>query len=264
MKRREYTYEDYKRVMDMYKRGIGPTEISRKTGIKKRIVRAWIYERKIPWLAKWIPEPSKELAYIIGVLHGDGNLHLHGYNGNRFIYDIELEVKDLAFAETFSRNMSKLLNKKFKKPRWSESHKLWRINYSSKAFYTWYKKQSLESLKLYIEYNKDTVTNFLRGLYDSEGCNYKCKQIYLYNNNKDLLRYVQYLLRKYFNITATGPYLHIKVGDINIKRDGEKIKANHNNYRIDISRKDSIQRFLSEVGFSIREKQLGSPRRKPP
>jgi len=255
MERREYTYEEYKKAMDMYKNGIGPTEISRKTGIKKCTIEDWIYRGKIPWLAKWIPEPSNELAYVLGVLYGDGyTVKEHHHN-----YDIELLVKDYEFAETFSKTMSKLLNKKYMKPViWKKGRRnLIRVYYRSKAFYMWYKKQNLESLKQYIEYSKETLVNFLRGLYDSEGTNYRCKQIYLSNNDIDLLEYVQHLLRKYFSIKATGPYLKTKAGSISKKG----IKANHNTYSITIYRKDSIQRFLSEVGFSISEKQLGLPRR---
>jgi intein-encoded DNA endonuclease-like protein len=156
--RREYTYEDYIKAVDMYKRGIGPTEISRKTGVKKRTVRAWIYEGKIPWLARWHPEPSNELAYILGVLYGDG----YTVKEHNYTYDIELLVKDYEFAEVFSRNMSKLLNKKYMKSEWSKSHNRWRVYYRSKAFHQWYKKRSLESLKQYIEYSKENIANFLK------------------------------------------------------------------------------------------------------
>jgi len=254
--RREYTYEEYKKVMDMYKRGIGPTEISRKTGIKECTVEDWIYRGKMPWLARWHPEPSKELAYIIGVLCGDGYV----VKPRKNIYDIELLVKDYEFAETFSKIMAKLLNKKYMKPViWKKGRRnLIRVYYRSKAFYNWFKKQTLETLKEYIEYSKEAVASFLRGLYDSEGYNYRCKRIDLYNNDEDLLRYVQYLLERYFNITATGPYINKEAGGMSKKG----IKVNHNNYTIAISRKGSIQRFLNEIGFSIKEKQLGLPRRK--
>ena len=96
----------------------------------------------------------------------------------------------------------------------------------------------------------------------SEGSNYRCRKIHLSNNNRDLLRYVQYLLERYFSIIATGPYLSIKAGRIGRKRNGEKIKTNHNNYYIAISRKKHVKIFLSEIGFSIRDKQLGLPRRR--
>jgi len=36
-----------------------------------------------------------------------------------------------------------------------------------------------------------------------------------------------------------------------------KYKRRKNNYSIEISRKKGVQRLLSEIGFSITEKQLG-------
>ena len=72
MGRMSYTYEQYRRAMDMYRSGVGPSEISKTLGIKGRTIRCWIYEHKVLWLARWSPEPSRELAYVLGVLYGDG------------------------------------------------------------------------------------------------------------------------------------------------------------------------------------------------
>jgi len=254
--RREYSYEDYKRAMELLNKGLGPTRVSRILDIPKHTIRGWIYQYKVPWLARWAPEPSKELAYVLGVLYGDGYT-AREYNS----YYMELLVKDYEFAEAFSRNIAKVLNKRYKKPTWSRSN-TWRVYYSSKAFYTWFKRQSLETLKKYIEYNKDIVKYFLQGLYDSEGSNYRCRGVFLCNSDLDLLRYIQYLLKKYFDIRATGPYLHKRAGSIYITRNGRKFKANHNIYILAISRKRDIHMFLSHIGFSIKEKQLGLPRRR--
>jgi hypothetical protein len=123
----------------------------------------------------------------------------------------------------------------------------------------------LASLKLYIEYSRDTVANFLRGLYDSDGGHYKYKKysrIHRSNSNKDLLWYVQYLLRKYFDINATGPYQNKIAGRAFMKSNKEVVKTNHDNYQIDIYRELHVQRPLSKIGFSITEKQLGLKRRR--
>lgn len=255
---RKYTYEDYHRVIELLEKGLGPTEISRKLNIKKHTIKNWIYRKMIPPLARWHPEPSSELAYVIGVLLGDGYI----IRKHRYEYNIELTVKDHEFAETFSRAMAKVLNKKYKRPYWNRTLNAWNVCYHSKAFYTWYRRQNLEILKPHIEYNKDIVKHFLRGLYDSEGTNYKCRRVWLYNNDKDLLKYAKYLLVKYFNIKPTEPYLASKAGSIHKIKGEEKIKQNHNTYRLVISKRRYVEKFLNEIGFSIREKQLGLKRRK--
>ncbi len=259
-----YTYEQYQRSMRMIKK-LGVAETSRRTGIPKPTLYHWKNGKHIPPLARWIPKPSNELAYIIGTLHGDGNLYIdkmkHGYQ-----YRIRLGVEDYEFTETFSKNMTRLLNKKVVKPKWYKSDNRWIAVYTSKAFYIWYKQQNLELLKPYIEYSKETVANFLRALYDSEGNHYvykrKYNQIHLSNNNLRLLKYTQYLLKKYFGIIARGPYINTKAGTESKMKNGETIKAKHDNYQTGISRKQHVRRFLSEIGFSITEKQLGLPRRK--
>lgn len=115
MGRMSYTYEQYRRAMELLNEGLGPTVVSRILGIPERTVKAWKYEGKMPPLTRWYPEPGKELAYILGVLYGDGYLHPRIES---HIYEVELEVKDYEFAETFSRVMSKLLNKKVVRPKW--------------------------------------------------------------------------------------------------------------------------------------------------
>jgi intein-encoded DNA endonuclease-like protein len=69
-------------------------------------------------------------------------------------------------------------------------------------------------------------------------------------------------LEKYFNITVTGPYLVKEAGEVSVKKSGEKIKSIHKSYRIDVSRKQDVKKFLNEIGFSIVEKQHGLPCRK--
>ena len=162
--------------------------------------------------------------------------------------------------------MAKTLNKNYIAPKWDKSNNVWVVVYCSKAFYIWYKQQNLESLKPYIEYSKETVASFLCGLYDSDGGHYiykrKYSQIYLSNNNLRLLKYTQYLLGKYFNIITTGLHINVKAGTENEMRNGKTAKTNHNNYLIAIYRKQYTEKFLSMIGFSIEEKQLGLPRRK--
>src|SRR5467141_2899997 len=70
---------------------------------------------------------SPELAYVIGVIAGDGNLSVHGYN-----YEMLLSVTDFDFAEEFSRCLAKILGKShLYKVRWSEKRKRWIVQGSS-------------------------------------------------------------------------------------------------------------------------------------
>lgn len=259
MKKRwgKYSYDEYAKAMEMLKK-MGPTEVSSKLGIPLKTIEGWKRRGHKPPLAKWIPEPSSELAYITGVLLGDGCLYT-----NQVQYRILLIAKDLEFVETFSRTMAKLLNRKYLAPKLRKTRNVWRVIYTSKALYTWFKQQTMETLKQYIEYNKETVANFLKGMYDSEGGYYRGRyiQIHLSNTNLELLRYIQYLLKKYFDIIARGPYLTNKAGTKHKIRN-KMLTSTHNVYRITIYRKQYIQRFLNEIGFSIRRKQLGLPRRK--
>ena len=259
MKYRSYSYDEYLRAMEMIKK-LGVIETSKRLGIHWRTLYDWKNGEHIPPAAKWIPEPSSELAYIIGVLLGDGSVSIDEY----YHYRIQLGVKDLEFTEAFSRAMAKTLNKKYSIPKWSKSSNKWIVTYHSKAFYVWFKQQTMKALRQYIEYNKETATSFLKGLYDSEGNHNISKKGYirirLSNNNIELLRYAQYLLKRYLNIIATGPYLNAEAGEEN-KIENRKIKRKSNNYQISINRKQYTRKFLSEIGFSIEEKQLGLPRR---
>jgi len=203
----------------------------------------------------------KRLAYIIGTVHGDGTVYKNEAN---YEYIIQLGVIDKEFAEEFSKVMAKLLNRKHTEPWWDEKEKKWVIVYQSKAFYTWYKKcekQGLQGFKEYIEHDIETVKYYLKGLYDSDGGNYRNKLIYLSNTNIELLKYVQYLLKKYFDVKATGPYLVHKAGTKKVI-NGVRTRYNDNYYVIQISREKHIQKFLEEIGFTIVRKQLGLKKHK--
>ena len=73
--------------------------------------------------------PSPELAYVIGVVLGDGNLNIHGYNA-----ELILAVTDYDFAEEFSASLATILGRpKPYKVRWHPRKNRWivsRIEYS--------------------------------------------------------------------------------------------------------------------------------------
>ena len=255
-RQRRYTTEEYEEAISLLERGLGLSKVSKITGIPKSTLyywRNWIYK---PPSTRWMPKPINSLAYVIGVLMGDANLARHGYK-----YDIELKTMDKPFAETFAKHLSKTLEKPIKKPTWTGPRRGWRAYQSSKAFHQWYQKQTLQTLKPYIEHDKDTVKHFLQGLYDSDGSNDRNAAIALANSNIDLLVYVQYLLKRYFNIDARGPYLTHKKGSI-MKIRGKEFIRKKDCFRIVIYKKLHVKKFLTEVGFTIPRKQQGRPKRK--
>jgi len=258
-KYKSYTYEEYMKAMELHHRyKLGHIRISRILDINEDTVKNWLYRGVVPPTAKLVAKPCTELAYVIGAVHGDASVskskHKYGYE-----YRIELATIDKEFAIAFSRAASKFLNKKYHGPWWEERRKKWWVIYQSRAFFMWYKKteeKGLEGFTSFIEHSRETVRYYLRGLYDSDGSNKRNKQICLYNSNNSLLEYVQYLLEKYFDIIATGPYLVHKAGSI-MMINGVKTRYNNDYYYISIGRKEHVLRFLREIGFSIVRKQLG-------
>jgi len=257
-KYKSYTYEEYTKAMELLEKGYGLTETCRILGwpeTKEPTLYYWKHGKISP-AAKWKAGPCTELGYVIGAIHGDGCV---SKSKSWYQYEIILDTIDKEFIITFSRAMARLLNRKYIEPWWDEKERAWRVEYKSKAFYEWYKKiekQGLQGFKEYIEYSKETVRYYLRGLFDSEGNNNGNKQIRLTNTNKELLEYVQYLLGKYFDIVATGPYLVEKAGSI-MMINGRRVTTKHDCYEISTNRKENIQRFLREIGFSVARKQLG-------
>jgi len=76
-KRREYTYDDWKKAMDLHnKYKTGYRRISRILGINENTVKNWFYKGVMPPAAKLTVKPCIEPAYVIGVLHrGDGTVY---------------------------------------------------------------------------------------------------------------------------------------------------------------------------------------------
>ena len=115
--------------------------------------------------------------------------------------------------------------------------------------------KSLEELKPYIEYSKDRISSFLQALFDGNGSMHKHKQILrLYNTNKELLVYVKYLLKKYFDIDTTGPHLITRKGNIRHFPNGTITKTTKNYYYLYI-RINSLLNFYKYIGFTIKRKQ---------
>ncbi len=130
-------------------------------------------------------EKSKELAYILGVLDGDG------YTNKT--YTLGLETKTKEFAEKFKDKLRKVgfnSNMKFAKKD-NKSH--WFVWGSSKKFIQWYLSLSSQKKKRWL-LKKQVAWEYLKGLYDSDGALHPCGCPQICSHNAEQKKFVSGLL----------------------------------------------------------------------
>jgi len=202
-------------------KGLSAIEIGKIKNCSERNIRYWMEKFGIP--RRQYPEaqklrylknpdkgrlkidlkPSKDLAYILGVLLGDGWVSkkkgIGRYSGN---YLIGLGVTSKEFAQNFREKLRKIgLNPFIYKRELNKQNPRWKDQYivegTSKEFYLWYKKLSLIDLK---EIIGGFETDFIQGFYESEGSlGYRTKnnwRLNIYNSNKVIIDLVRRLMKK--------------------------------------------------------------------
>ncbi len=103
-------------------------------------------------------ERKKELAYVLGVLDGDG------YTDKKWTIGLETVTKE--FAEKFTKSLRKLgLNANMK---FNNKRKKWMVWASSKLLVQWYLSLSNDKKLSWLIKNK-VAWEYLNGLYDSDG-----------------------------------------------------------------------------------------------
>lgn len=138
--------------------------------------------------------PSHSLAYILGVMLGDGSIDKNHYR-------LRLEVKSVKFAQKFAENLNEIGMKPYlciTKKRTYPYRQYQLVGVSRKAFYEWYIGLTLEDIGVVIDgYEQD----FVCGFYESEGYigyNYGLNQgIIISNNNKDLLSFIKGIMESW-------------------------------------------------------------------
>jgi intein-encoded DNA endonuclease-like protein len=248
-------YED---VIELRRQGLSHSQIQKRVyeeygrQVSLSLISYWVNGKHHPLgnVNKFDGKSSPELAYVIGVILSDGYKCFDEKN-----YFLRLAVIDKEYAEEFGRCLARVLGKKEPyKPYWNEKLKQWIVIGYSVQLYKFLDKP-LEELKIYIEHCKDCISAFLRALFDGEGSMPKHKRaLRLYNTNKELLIYTQYLLKRYFNIDTTGPYLATRKGTIVHLPNNMISKANGDCYYIYIPVK-SLLDFYKHIGFTIKRKQ---------
>jgi len=205
----------------------------------------------------FISTPSKELSYFVGVMFGDGCATKDQKNHD---YCLMLGTIDKDFAQHFSFCVTKLLNKTKEYPVHSGKNNMHWVNIRSKELHQFVKeiKTDFKKAKPFIE---KFPADFIQGLADSEGCpaisannNFRV-EVYVANSaNLELLKYTQYLLSKYFDITSTTR-LTKKAGIIDSVIEGRKITRTKNLYLNAISSLEDVKKYFLGIKFSIKRKQ---------
>jgi len=248
----------YSEIIDEIERMYGVT-------LSKSHISYWTREIHEPSnVRRYIPSidylrPSEELAYVIGVVAGDGyafqkRRRHKGYH--RAI--IGVKVKDWEFAEKFAECIGKVLGREPPKPRFIKRDGIFEVRVDSKTLYELLKKPTdINRIRQYVEHCTRCICAFLRGFFDSEAT---IKSIHgngdigVFNTDKSLLEYVKDLLNR-LGIKTTGPKLHVRAGTpIKILRTGKTYFAKKDCYYLYVLAESRL-RFYQLIGFTIKRKQ---------
>lgn len=252
------TLEEYALVMTLRnKTKKGQITLSKLTGISKHTIHDWIYlgvKPKRLRKTKFLPEGAKrltpELAYVLGVLKGDGCLcknKRHSLRGECFDYVLTLGVTDEDFAEYYKEQLEKwsrfIAYAHIRPPRGKGTKPVFTIRLRSKDIYEFLNGFDINKLKL----SSSTIkAMFLRGLYDSEG------HVSKFRENKNGLIHIG--MADFKTVVLAKELLSL----LNI-HSGKLLERTLNTgtrfYYFHIGSLEGLRKFRDNVGFSIRRKQ---------
>lgn len=254
----------YQKAMKLRKKhGWGYVRIGRAIDVHHGVVRHWIHHGRNPENSSRIcflnTEPSPELAYVIGVIYGDGDLPTRGKLYDRTGRYVRLRVNDKEFIEEFIRCIDKVLGKT-KVKKIGRERKQYRVIYHSYYLHEFLKKP-LNDLKPFIEANP---RGFIKGVVDSEGSvtvspirweNYRWLQLYIdiSNTNRELLNYTMELLDKFFGIESRIRLSYAAGTTFNFL--GRRCVRKKDAYDLIIGKLEHVRKFYSQIGFTITSKQ---------
>lgn len=120
--------------------------------------------------------PSPSLAYVCGVLLGDGVCckSSQGRGKRAAAYVVALEVTEKKFAQSFMEALQSLgLNPRmYHNKKKDKRQDTYYVKAYSKRFYQWWTKQTLVDFEMF--FNEATLLKeFIRGFFESEGSYYK-------------------------------------------------------------------------------------------
>ena len=215
--------------------------------------RSW--ERKPPWnrFAQFIPTPSEEISYIIGVYMGDGSIYRAA--GNTFL---RLQAKDKEFVKLFAHNCEKLLHRRSSLRLTARS--LYEARIASKSLCE-FLERGLHRLNPLIEKHP---SSFIRGLADSDGSAlvtttrmrgkpwFFVQVVVATSTSTRLLTYARTILRECLGLKATLVYKgkpRTRVYKDRLFRSKKRV------FDLRISRFGDVKQFSRDVGFELARKQ---------
>lgn len=142
---------------------------------------------------------SPDLAYILGVLKGDG----YCFYANSRDSIIGLDVNDADFAYSFAHSLRAIgfYPSVRDTSKYSYSHTKYRVIVYDYSFVDWYEGLMLPEIKLMLEPYRELTLQFFRGIYESEGTfawtnkRWSC-QLRIVNTNRRLLIMLRELMRR--------------------------------------------------------------------
>lgn len=245
-----FSYKDiYPKARELRQKGLSFSSIASLLDIPESTVYGWLAKNKVPnrpynqGSPEMLSKLSPDLAYVIGVMHGDGFVRPS-------VNSISLTVKDWEFCSNFKEKLERWAGISCTQITRRKCDGLWNVSLSSKAVCDIIVNFNLTNL---LTCHRGIKANFLRGLYDSEGSIIASKlhdrriserRIYLYSTNKGLLELVKRLLNDFdiFSSLFKQPKCTSHIGRKDV-------------FMLKIRRKDSIKKFYEAIGFSIERKQ---------
>lgn len=250
----------YEEVLRLRKQGLGCKrilkEIERIYGnmLSRATISHWIQGVHIPYRSVKTPilKPSKELAYIVGTMFGDGSTSMiKSYN--RREYRITLSVRDREFAEKTAECLGVALNRP--PPRTSlRKDGRYYVSVRNKTLFDLLHGRDPEKIKPFVEHCDECKAAFLRGFFDSEGTITEDGVLNAFNSNLELIKYVARLLAE-LGIETTGPYLSKRKGlPMKCPKTGKVYEKKKDIYILHVKKK-SIPTSYQKIGFTIKRKQ---------
>lgn len=232
---------------DLYRnKGLSTAEISKIAGVKHgRTVAEWMRRFGIPKRARpdrrilsWAKqfgvrrvnlEPTKELSYLIGAIWGDGSLLKQKWR-------LRFGSKDKDFVDEFVKCLSKILEREHPINAIFRGG-MWLVGVSNREIYIFLKDKNKCGQVI-----ERFPSDFLRGIFDAEGCvENRRYRVRMGNTDPNLIEFVKKSLDKLSIAHAI--------------RCREAVGHRKQFFTVDLSNAKSVLKFSQHVGSSIERKQ---------